>query len=61
MSTPFGYVNIATAAFFVSDKEDVKLFTDEGSKTIFNLAYNKLNEKKLLMNNQNSQLFNDHY
>lgn len=49
MSTPFGFVNMSTAAYFVSNKEDSKYIINEDYKAVFETSYEELEKKRLVM------------
>lgn len=47
VSTPWTGMNIATAAFYVSDEEDESIFEDAQQKEFFNATYKDLAKKRL--------------
>ncbi|MEM5565402.1 hypothetical protein WNY78_09810 [Psychroserpens sp. AS72] len=53
MTTPFGFVNASTAAFYVSNQNDSQHIKDEDDKIIFKNCYQKLENEQLLMSSQN--------
>jgi O-antigen ligase len=60
MSTPFSFVNISTAAFYVSEKSDSNQLTGNDKK-VFDICYNKLDKQKLLLTNQKEGSYKDYY
>jgi hypothetical protein len=54
MTTPFGFVNASTAAFFVSNENDSQHITSYDDKIVFEKSYQKLKNEKLLMSSQDS-------
>lgn len=61
MTTPFGFVNVSSAAYYVSSKDDAKHITNHDYKTIFKKSYDILEEKQLLMSSQPESSFKDYY
>ncbi|MFT5848056.1 MAG: O-antigen ligase [Psychroserpens sp.] len=54
MTTPFGFVNASTAAFYVSNKSDAQYITSPDDRIVFEKSYEKLKNEKLLMSSQDS-------
>ena len=54
MTTPFGFVNASTAAFYVSNENDSQHITSYDDKIVFEKSYQKLKNEKLLMSSQDS-------
>jgi len=46
--TPFSYVNATALPLFVSEKDNVDLFSTQAHKTVFNITYNKIDQLDLL-------------
>lgn len=61
MTTPFGFVNISSAAYYVSSKDDAKHITDQDYKTIFEKSYDELERKQLLMSSQPESTYDNYY
>lgn len=61
MTTPFGFTNMSSAAYFISEKENASLFTNEDYKTIFKKSYDELKRKELLMSSQSKSNYKDYY
>ncbi|MFD2915863.1 glycosyltransferase family 39 protein [Psychroserpens luteus] len=52
MTTPFGFVNASTSAFYVSSKNDSQHIKYADDKIIFENCYQKLQNEELLMSSQ---------
>ena len=61
MTTPFGFVNISSAAYYVSDKDDAKHIANADYKAIFEQSYAELEQKELLMSSQPESLYKSYY
>ena len=61
ISTPYTYVNVSAATFYISQKNDAKLINDEEHKQVFEICHNQLSEKGLLMSNRPQGNFEEYY
>jgi O-antigen ligase len=61
MTSPYSYVNAATAAFYVSEKEDKNDIVNPDYKAIFEFCYDSLSNQKLLMSNTKRERYTEHY
>lgn len=61
MTTPFGFVNLSSAAYYVSNKEDATNFTNTDFKAIFEKSHEELERKHLLMSSQPKSSYEDYY
>lgn len=50
VTTPWTGIQVVTIPFFVSDKDDYLLFENKKQQEYFKFVYNKLEQKKLLLN-----------
>ncbi|MBR9846880.1 MAG: hypothetical protein GYB35_12600 [Algicola sp.] len=61
MTTPFGFVNISSAAYFISDKDDAKHIANPDYKAIFEQSYDELKRKELLMSSLPESSYKSYY
>ena len=61
MTTPFGFTNMSSAAYYISEKEDAILITNQDYNIIFKTSYEELERKKLLMSSQSNSNYKDNY
>lgn len=61
ISTPYSFVNMSGAAFYVSKESDVEFIENPEYKTIFEACFPQLSEKKLLMSSQKRDGFDAYY
>jgi O-antigen ligase len=61
MTTPFGFVNLSSAAYYVSSKEDAQYIVNTDYKTIFEKSYDELKRKQLLMSSQPESTYKNYY
>ncbi|WCO00837.1 hypothetical protein [Psychroserpens ponticola] len=61
MTTPFGFVNMSSAAYYVSNIEDAQYIPNEDYRAIFVESYNELKRKKLLLSSQPNSSYKDYY
>ncbi len=60
-STPYTFVSMSGAAFYVSHESDVQYVKNKDYKKLFQLCHNTLEEKKLLMTSKQRNGFDDYY
>lgn len=61
MTTPFGFVNMSSAAYYVSNKEDAKQIINDDFRSIFVQSHYELDRKNLLMSSQPNSTYEDYY
>ncbi|WP_299224842.1 hypothetical protein [uncultured Psychroserpens sp.] len=61
MTTPFGFTNMSSAAYYISEEDDAKLISNPEYKSIFKKSYNELKRKKLLMSSQSTSNYKENY
>lgn len=61
MTTPFGFVNMSTSAFYVSNSDDIKLITNKDDRVIFESCYHSLTRQKLLLSQNKAKNYREQY
>lgn len=61
MTTPFGFTNMSSAAYYISEKDDALLIENQDYNTIFKTSYEALKQKELLMSSQPNSNYKDNY
>jgi O-antigen ligase len=61
MTTPFGFINTSTSAFYVSDSDDIELISNKDDKAFFKSCYNLLAQQGLLMSQNKSKSYKSQY
>ncbi len=61
ISTPYSFVNMSGAAFYVSKKGDIQFIQTEEYKSLFEACYKQLTQKKLLMSSQKQDGYDAYY
>ena len=61
VSTPFGYINLLTSPFYISQASDAKLIDNEDHKTIFIKSYKHLYKNSMLAENHKGNSYKEQY
>ncbi|WP_431136481.1 hypothetical protein [Psychroserpens mesophilus] len=61
MTTPFGFVNTSTSAFYVANSDDINFITNEDDKAIFKSCYESLVQQKLLLSQNKAENYRQQY
>ncbi|MEZ4791909.1 MAG: hypothetical protein R2783_00065 [Gelidibacter sp.] len=61
ISTPYAFVNMSGAAFYVSNENDVDFIETNEYKTLFSTCYKQLSDKKLLMSSKKREGYDAYY
>ena len=61
MTTPFGFVNTSTSAFYVSNSNDKNLILNTDDRALFESCYNSLAEQNLLLSQNKAKNYKNQY